>query len=519
MLPVLDARRMRAADAAAIRGGVSSDALMESAGSALADELLRRFPGWKRVTVVCGPGNNGGDGLVAARRLAGSGLEVALFTLREPGAYRGDPAQNLDRARAHGLSPRSIAGPGGLSELRRTLAECDGVVDALFGTGLTRPLEGEARRVVESIRRAGRPVVAADVPSGLPSDGGTMAGTAVRAELTVTFGAPKPCHLLWPAAALCGRLVVADIGIRRRVLDARGSRFFLAEAEDVAESLPARPLDSNKADFGRLAVIAGSRGKAGAAILAARGALRGGAGLVTVFGTETVAAAVVAALPEAMTHVLPESGGAIAERGLRDAVRALEGFDAAVAGPGLGTSSETVAFLEGLLRSTRRPFVLDADALNAFAGRPGALARRRGALVLTPHPGEAGRLLASASRQIQADRLGAVRALARQTRAVVVLKGAHTLVAEPGGTVVANPTGTPLLATAGSGDVLAGLLAALLGGGLAPRAAAVAAAWLHGAAAEALEPVLGDAGLLAHEIADAVPGIRRGLRSATPVRG
>jgi len=508
---------MRSADAAAIRGGVPADALMESAGSALADELDRRFPRWKRVTVVCGPGNNGGDGLVAARRLAGSGREVALFTLRDPGAYRGDPAVNLERAKAFGLSARSISAPGGLSELRRTLADSDGVVDALFGTGLSRPLEGAARRVVDAIRRAGRPVVAADVPSGLASDGGAIAGPAVRAVLTVGFGAPKPCHLLAPAAALCGRLVIADIGISRRILDARAARFFLAEERDVAESLPARPLDSNKGDFGRLAVFAGSRGKAGAAVLAARGALRGGAGLVTVFGIEPVAAAVVAALPEAMTHVLPETGGALAERGARDAVRALGGFDAAVLGPGLGTSAETVAFLESFLRSTRLPVVLDADALNAFAGRPGALARRP--LVLTPHPGEAGRLLGRTARAVQADRLGAARALARRTRSVVVLKGAGTLVAERGGTVVANPTGTPLLATAGSGDVLAGLLGALLAGGAAPRTAAVAATWLHGAAAEALEPTLGDAGLLAHEIADAVPRVRRGLRTATNGRG
>ncbi len=519
MLPVLDARRMRAADAAAIRDGVPSDALMESAGSALADELVRRFPDWKRLTVVCGPGNNGGDGLVAARRLVGAGLEVALFTLGEPEAYRGDPAANLARARAFGLSARSISAPGGLADLRRALEEGDGVLDALFGTGLTRPLEGTARKVVAAIRRATRPVVAADVPSGLSSDGGAIRGPAVRAVLTVSFGAPKPCQLLPPAAALCGRLVVADIGIPRRTLDARGSTFFLAEAGDVAESLPARPLDSNKGDFGRLAVIAGSRGKAGAAVLAARGALRGGAGLVTVFGTESVAAAVVAALPEAMTHVLPEAAGALAERGGREAVRALEGFDAAVAGPGLGTSAETVAFLEALLRGTRLPVVLDADALNAFAGRPGALAGRRGASVLTPHPGEAGRLLGTTARKIQADRAAAARALARRTRAVAVLKGAHTLVAEPGATMIANPTGTPLLATAGSGDVLAGLLGALLAGGLAPRAAAVAAVWLHGAAAEALEPSLGDAGLLAHEIADAVPGVRRGLRTATDHRG
>ncbi len=511
MIPILDARRMRAADAAAIRGGVASGLLMENAGAALAESLRRQFPDWKRVIVVCGPGNNGGDGLVAARLLAGAGVAAAIFTLGEPGDYRDDPAENLVRARACGLVPASIFAAGGFAAFTRALSEADGIVDALFGTGLTRPLDGRARRVVDAINRSGRAVVAADVPSGLPADGGAIPGRAVRAALTVAFGAPKPCHVLSPAGGLCGRVEVAEIGIARGILDARAARFFLAEASDVAASLPARARDTHKVDFGRLAVIAGSRGKAGAAILAARGALRAGAGLVTVFCADSIASTVTAALPEAMTHPLPEVCGAIAASAGSETVRALRAFDAAVVGPGLGTSDETVAFLEELLARTRLPLVLDADGLNAFAGRPAALAFRRGA-ILTPHPGEAGRLLGRTAALVQSDRLGAAREIARRSRAVTVLKGARTLVADPRGVVVANPTGTPLLATAGSGDVLAGAIGALVAGGLAPRAAALAGAWLHGAAAEALEPVLGDAGLLAHEIADALPGVRRALR-------
>jgi NAD(P)H-hydrate epimerase len=486
---------------------------MENAGAALVEALRRRCPDWKRVAVVCGPGNNGGDGLVAARLLACAGVEVALFTLRQPEDYGSDPADNLARARALHLDPVWIFGAGGFTAFTRAVAASDGIVDALFGTGLKRPLEGRARRVVEALNRSGRPVVAADIPSGLSADGGAVPGAAVRARLTVAFGAPKPCHLLSPAGAFCGQILVADIGIPLRILEARATKFFLAEASDVATALPERPPDSNKGDFGRLAVIAGSRGKGGAAILAARGALRGGAGLVTVFCPESIAPIVTASLPEAMTFPLPESGGAIAEAGLRDAVRALAAFDAAVVGPGLGTSPAAVAFLEGLLRKTRLPIVLDADGLNAFAGRPGACARRRGPLVLTPHPGEAGRLLGRSASRVQVDRLGSARELSRRSRAVAVLKGAHTLIADPAGVVVANPTGTPLLATAGSGDVLAGLIGSLLAGGLAARAAALAGVWLHGAAAEALEPELGDAGLLAHEIADALPGVRRALRA------
>jgi NAD(P)H-hydrate epimerase len=306
--------------------------------------------------------------------------------------------------------------------------------------------------------------------------------------------------------------VVADIGIPRKALERRARRLWLAEPSDIRALLPARPRNSHKADFGRLAVIAGSRGKAGAAVLAARGALRGGAGLVTVFCADSLAPLLVGALPEAMTSALPESAGALAEAGGRSLAAALTGFDAAVAGPGLGEAAGTIRMLERLLREARIPIVADADALNAFRGRPTYFASRRSPTVLTPHPGEAGRLLGRSSRAVQADRLGAARALARRSRAVVVLKGANTLIASPSGDVIVNPTGTPLLATAGSGDVLAGVIGALLAGGLSARDAALAGAFLHGAAAELLARDLGDAGLLAHEVADAIPRARRALR-------
>ncbi len=512
MIPILDAPRMRAADAAAIRHGTPSGELMENAAEALCQELVRAYPGWRRVAVACGPGNNGGDGLAAARMLAERGIAVSLFTLADPAAYRGDPAANLARAAAFGLAPVTLASRGGFDALRRELADSDGVVDALFGTGLGRPLAGSARRAVEAINRSGRPAVAADVPSGLSAQGGAVAGAAVRAALTVAFGAPKLCHVLPPASDLCGRLVVADIGISRATLEEKARRLWLAEASDAQLLLPARPLGSHKADFGRLAIVAGSRGKAGAAILAARGALRAGAGLVTVFCAESLEGLVVGGLPEAMTSGLPESGGGLAARGARALLGALEGFDAAVVGPGLGASDETVRFLELVLAGARIPVVADADALNAFGGRARFFRRRRGPTVLTPHPGEAARLLSTTPRKIQADRLAAGRALAGKTSSVVVLKGAYSLIASPSGGIAVNPTGSPLLATAGSGDILAGVIGALLAGGLGPHEAAVAGAWLHGAAADSLARLLGDAGLLAHEIADAVPGVRAGLR-------
>ena len=512
MIPILDARGMRAAERAAIRGGVASARLMENAAEALVEELLRFRPAPGAVVVVCGPGNNGGDGLAAARLLAQRGLPVSVFTLGDPEAYRGDAAANAGRARAAGLELFALSRRGAAAALSKALAKAGTVVDALFGTGLTRPLKGRAARAVEAINRAGRPVVAADLPSGLSADTGRLLGPAVRAGVTVAFAAAKPAHAFWPARGYCGRVTVREIGIPRRALKSGGRPLELAGGRDVLAWLPPRPADSHKGDFGRLAVIAGSRGKAGAAVLTARGALRAGAGLVTVFCPASVESVIVASLPEAMTRGLPEEDGALAPAALPPLLEALGDFDAAVGGPGLGTARGTVRVIEGLA-AAGLPLVLDADALNAFARRARRLSRRRFPTLLTPHPGEAARLLGTAGAAVQADRVAAVTKLSRTTGAVVLLKGAASLTGLPSGRVTVNPTGTPLMSTAGSGDVLAGAAGALLAGGLPVERAAVAAAYLHGLAGEWLSRSLGDAGLLAGELADALPLARAALRA------
>ncbi len=515
MIPVLDSRRMRAADAAAIRGGIPSLRLMESAAQGLEAELVSSFPEARNVVAVCGPGNNGGDGLAAARLLSARGLSVAVFTLGDPEAYRGDAAENASRAREAGLEMTPLPRRGRMTLLSRRLAVADAVVDALFGTGLTRALSGSAARAVSSINSAGRPVIAADLPSGLSADSGQLLGPCVKASATVAFAALKYAHVFWPARGFCGRVVVHDIGIPRRALRPPRESLAVAEAADLRRWLPPRVADSHKADFGRLAVIAGSRGKAGAAVLAARGALRAGAGLVTVFCPAAVESIIVSALPEAMTRGLAEEDGALAAQAAEPLLEALSDFDAAVAGPGLGTAKGTVALLEKLL-AAKCALLFDADALNAFAGRSRAFARRRGRTVLTPHPGEAARLLATTGAEIQRDRLAAARKLARASGAVVLLKGAGSLTCSPSGRVTLNPTGTPLMSTAGSGDVLAGAIGALLAGGLSAEKATIAAAYLHGAAGERLEERLGDAGLLSGELAEGLPPARKALRSEPP---
>jgi len=514
VIPVLNSAQMQAADRAAITGGIPSLRLMENAATALAEETAGAYSDWRRVVVVCGPGNNGGDGLAAARLLARRGLKVSVFTLTDPSGYRGDAAENASLLRAAGLELKPLTRPGAGAAFARELSAAGGVVDALFGTGLSRGLSGPAAQAVAAINSAGRPVVAADLPSGLSADTGELLGPCVSAARTVAFGAPKLCHVLFPARGRCGRIVVRDIGISRGILLRQKSRLAMTSPDDVEMFLPARPADSHKADFGRLAIVAGSRGKAGAAVLAARGALRSGAGLVTVFCPASIEATVVGALPETMTHALPEADGALAAEGAAEVLRMLKDLDAAVVGPGLGTSPGTVRLLARLLAASV-PLVCDADALNAFSGNTRAFFRRRAATVLTPHPGEAGRLLGVSSRQVQRDRLGAAGTLARRARAVVLLKGAASLTATPKGRITVNPTGTPLMSSAGSGDVLAGSIGALMAGGIGAEPATFLAAYLHGAAGERLAETRGDAGLLAGELADAIPLVRAALRRET----
>ena len=281
MIPILDSRQMRAADEAATRAGIPSLTLMENAAAGVARAVREELPRGGMIVVACGPGNNGGDGLAAARMLRET-FRVRVYTLRDPDAYRGDPAVNAARARPAGLTLVNLSGEGGMEEFSRALAEADGAVDALFGTGLDRPLDGLALAAVREINRASRTVVAADVPSGLSSDTAELIGESVRASVTVAFGAPKVCHALPPARRRCGRLVVHDIGIPRALLEPEGHPLHLATEDGVRELLPARDPGAHKGDFGRVAIVAGSRGRTGAAVLAARGALRAGAGLVTV---------------------------------------------------------------------------------------------------------------------------------------------------------------------------------------------------------------------------------------------
>lgn len=481
--------------------GLPGLVLMENAGREAAAMVRARFGRNAGAAVICGPGNNGGDGLVAARHLHLQGHRVACWLTAAEDGYRGDALTNLNIARALGIPLRYPA--GGIEEgLPNDLAGYDVIVDALFGTGFRGAPRPAAERVIAAINAAGRPVVALDIPSGVEADTGAVHGAAVRATVTVTFALPKLGCLLQPGAELAGDLTVAPISLPLALSD--GIERYLTEDREVAAWLPKRPRDAHKGLNGRVLIVGGSPGLTGAPFLAARGALRAGAGLVTTLlpaglpATEKPAEVMTGSLPAAPGGDL---GGGAAEALLVWAKKA----DVLAVGPGMGRGGGAWAALEAVLRQWTGPLVLDADALNLLADHIGEVPVPRGQWILTPHPGEMARLAGTEVADVQADRLGHAARVAARHRAVVVLKGVPTIIAAPDGSIRLNPTGDPAMATGGMGDVLTGVIAGLLGQGLDAERAASAGAYLHGRAGELAAARAGGPGATAGEVADLVP--------------
>jgi NAD(P)H-hydrate epimerase len=507
---VLTAEAMREVDRRAIEEiGVPGLVLMENAAIGVADAIGETFPEAASAAVFCGPGNNGGDGFAVARHLAARGYEVLVFLAgREPG---GDAGTQLAICRRLGIDVDPVE-EDGVEQALAAAAGCDLVVDALFGTGLGRPLAGLHAALVEGISELPVPCVAVDIPSGLHGSRARPLGPHVHADLTVTFFAPKVAHVLAPAADAVGELTVADLGVPASLMDGvteEGGTLHLSTADELGALLPERAADSHKGTYGHALLVAGSPGKAGAAILAARAAVRGGAGLVTAAVPEPLLMTVDLGSVESMTLPLPAGpSGQLAAAAVERVLAAAAGKSALALGPGLGQEEETAEAIRRIAREADLPLVLDADGVNAFAGRAGDLRVRSGreaATVLTPHPGELGRLLGMPSSEVQDDRLAAVRRAAAETGAVVVLKGSRTLVAAPSGEVHVNPTGNPGMATGGTGDVLTGLIAALLAQGLEGLDAARLGVYLHGLAGDLVAESQGGVGLAAGDLIDALP--------------
>lgn len=499
---VVSPEEMAAADRAAIESGVPSLRLMELAGRAVAGAAIRAAGGayGRRVVVVCGKGNNAGDGFVAARHLAARGAFPSVVLLQEPSSIRGDAQENLERL-------------GGVRVVRfdsscvRELSRASVVVDAIVGTGFRGALTGAAAEGVDAINAGGRTVVAVDIPSGVNGATGAAPGPAIRADVTVTMAALKVGLVLHPGCERAGTVEVADIGIAEQHM--RGN-LWLPEIGDVRQVIGARPPAAHKRSVGTAMVVAGSVGMSGAAALAAAGALRAGAGLVTIAAPASIAMQLDQSLREAITLPLPETGRGTIGAGAADVVlRRAASVDAIALGPGLTTDPETVEFVRRVVAELDRPLVLDADGLNALSGAAHVVASRAAPTVLTPHPGELGRMLGRSTTEVGEDRLGSAREAARVTGAVTVLKGYRTIVADPSGEAVIIPTGGPALATGGTGDVLTGVAVALLASGADPFQAAWCAAWLHGSAGDLLASRLGVRAVIAGDLLAAIPEVLR----------
>lgn len=507
-MKIVTAREMRNIDRlAAEKFNLPGIVLMENAGRAAAEaaaKLLGDLRG-KKVFFVCGGGNNGGDGFVAARWLHNQGVRVKVFMTVDRGNLKGHAALHFDIFEKMGLEYLELTNPRELEKARITIGFADLVVDALLGTGFQGEMSELYRECIDMMNSSGRPILAVDIPSGVNADTGGIPYLAVQAASTVTFGLPKPGLYLYPGAAHAGVVEVAPIGLPVELLTGNELRQTLITPEVAAALLPRRLPDAHKGNCGHVLAVAGSRGFSGAAYLATQGALRAGAGLVTAGVPDSIFAAMETKTTEAMTLELPETllGGLGA-----DAVRVIRDFAArasvVLVGPGLGRQEETMESVREIIQTVDRPLVLDADALSALVGNLEFLTALSVLAVLTPHPGEMARLTGMTTEQIQADRIGVAQRYAVEWGNIVVLKGARTIVAFPDGAVFLNPTGNPGMASGGMGDVLAGVIAALIAQGLSSHDAAVLGAYLHGLAGDLVaagKPV----GMTAMELTEKLP--------------
>lgn len=506
--------QMREIDARAIVDlGIPSMVLMENAGRALVEEAENRVEGdHLRISVFCGPGNNGGDGLVAARHFHDRGHEVAVFLAAPRSAFSGDARAQLRIVGKLGVPVSVVSARTNMDRVRRRFEESDLAIDALFGTGLQREVKGLFAQCVRSINSCSGLVMSVDIPSGLNGETGIPMGETVTADVTVTLAFPKTGVVVFPGADFAGDVVVADIGIPFSAVEGSDLNGALIGPGTVRTVFSPRWENSHKGTYGHLLVCSGSTGKVGAGILAARAALRTGAGLVTLALPSSYSVSADASTAEVMTAPLPETGdGALSTRGLKALENLVGQRDALAIGPGLSVNEETSRLVREILSWPGFPAVVDADALNALEGDLDLLLPRGELTVLTPHPGEMAGLLGVSSREVQSDRIGAALECSGISGCVVVLKGARTVVAVPDGRYHVNLTGNPGMASAGTGDVLTGMIGALLARGESPLDSALASVYLHGLAGDAAADVLTEHCLTAGDVLDYIGPALKGI--------
>lgn len=503
MKRLVTAVQMRAIENASAEVGIAPAELMESAGRRLSEVAIKNALPTGQFLILCGGGNNGGDGLVAARYLASAGRSVVVELVGDATKLKEDPARNLKALNAAGVTPREIPD-------NHQVVPGDVVIDAIFGTGLDRIPEGVHANAIRRIgvwRATGAKVVAADLPSGLHTDTGQVFTPAVRADVTVAFGHLKVGQAVEPGASHCGEVEVADIGMPGSTLKAAtGNPTWLVTEEAASSRIPERKRDTHKGSYGHVLVIAGSWGKTGAAALTAKACLRAGVGLVTVATRPESMVPVMSHAPEVMGVELV-SDGPLNVSDLNSLLEAADGKQAIILGPGLPRGPETLKLFGSLFEEIDIPLVLDADALNAIAEDLGVLGKAKGPLILTPHPGEMSRLCGKSTRVVQESRMDIARDFATKYHLTLVLKGARSLVCGDDGAVYVNPTGNPGMATAGTGDVLSGVIGALVAQGLSPLNAAISGVYAHGLAGDLAAKRCGQLGLMATDVVDSLKDV------------
>jgi ADP-dependent NAD(P)H-hydrate dehydratase / NAD(P)H-hydrate epimerase len=512
-MKIVTANEMREIDRTTTqRFGVPSLALMENAGTAVAEFAVSQYPSADRIGVICGKGNNGGDGFVAARKLKAAGGEVRVVMLAEPSELRGDAAEMFARLPVAPVIVRSIEELK--QEQARAVFEFEVLLDAILGTGFKPPVSGLYAEAIRLLNASSAPVVAVDIPSGADADVmGEQTGAVARADAVVTFTAPRPAHIF--GRLTDGPTLIAPIGSPDEAV-VSSLQLNLITAREIAPLIGPRPLDANKGSFGHVLVIGGSVGKAGSVAMAGIAVLRTGAGLSTVATPKSVLATVAGFHPEVMTEPLDETdAGTISSRASERVDALIKGKTVLAVGPGISRNPETSEFVRSLVVKTKTPLVLDADGLNAFEGRADELNGKGRSLVITPHPGEMARLTGSTVAAVQRDRINVARTFAREHDLIVVLKGHRTLIAQPDGTVWVNTTGNPGMATGGTGDILTGMVSGLIAQNPERVAEAViAAVHLHGLAGNVARESMGEHSLVATDLVKALPEAFRRVRES-----
>lgn len=506
-MKVATADEIRQLDRTAIEDlGIPGVVLMENAGLHVVNVIRERYPDLqnKRMLIVCGKGNNGGDGFVVARHLFNQGVDVRVTLLAEKHLLKGDAKINFDVVAKMNIPVVEITSNEQLPAFRNLVQQADIVVDAILGTGLKEAVRGLYKHIIESLNKSRKPVIAVDIPSGLSADTGVVFGSCIRADVTVTFAVPKRGVILYPAADYVGDLEVVDISIPKRLIEHSDLKVHLLEYADVRGGFRKRLPNTHKGTYGHVLVLAGSPGKSGAAVMTGRSALRTGAGLVTLAIPENLRVPLEIPTLEVMTVSLPETiKGTISVDAYDEIIPLTKDKRVVAIGPGLTTHPSTVALVHRLIKTLEIPMVIDADGINAVAQKPDILLEAKAPIVLTPHPGEMARL--APNIRIQNNRIPVAQETAQKYHSFIILKGVRTIIASPDGSVFINPTGNPGMATAGTGDVLTGIIAGLISQNVIPVEAAKIGVFLHGLAGDIVAEEKGEYGMIAGDVIDAIP--------------